>query len=855
MQRIWRVTSLTFGACLATIVFSSCASNGDAEPESGASTSAKSRTILGGDIPFRGRWWSYYERGREHADEGNWTMARRDFETAINSRSGDQLWARTYGMHFMSEYFPSRELGIALYYEGLLDDSEAALMSSQEQQPSARAEFFLNEIRRSRLSADGDLEPPAITIIAPTQLRLGGTTEIKLAGEVTDDTFVETLTINGALFDIREAQTHISFSHMVDLVPGINTITLVTRDLAGKTTTKTMELHVDLDGPVIVFDESATSAQSVQGVVIDPAGVESVTINGQPAVLGGESNERRSFRAERTAGAVDFEARDQFGNITAGALRSTTLETASARRHALHAQVGPLRATYAVDRAQRVRATFADAVDPPIDRPKSKGLIRFENPPNGKIVGTDFENVTLEIAVLEPGQSIRLNDVEVPLHGIGEVLPIAGSGRVSRAVRLGIGINDIEAKIVDAAGQPIASDVVRVHRELTALEDDRGRLSAALIGNIAEGRSREMEGEAAFVQNRIGNQLERLGRFNLVDRNDLFAAAVTEQQLDAMLKLDGDGAFFRDVLLPEVVFVGRIRRDFDVKNIEIVVQAISTESLLYLSRADVAGVAETADDLEPLLELLMHRIAKDFQRHEGEIMSVRGAARVRVKPRIAVPKINWLEASPQHGDAVNHVLNGIERELFGQRRRVLLTDLESTSIAGAMADPNPQPTSPANAPRAVDTEYALLGELVGNGILRGRIVEIPSAEVLERFDVPLPADREAQIEAGVQLARQVADWLVKNVQSGKRVAVSRAFNTSLGGALDGYRESMKLIVYRRSADTRDGTGIDSQIPQLQILGEAVVSRINNDSSIASLLINSRAAAPQLVREGDFVIVK
>ena len=53
---------------------------------------------------FRGRWWNYYERGRSFIEGGFSEEAERDLRAALKGRSRDQLWPRTYGLHFVPEY-------------------------------------------------------------------------------------------------------------------------------------------------------------------------------------------------------------------------------------------------------------------------------------------------------------------------------------------------------------------------------------------------------------------------------------------------------------------------------------------------------------------------------------------------------------------------------------------------------------------------------------------------------------------------------------------------------------------------------------------------------------------------------
>ncbi len=66
---------------------------------------------------FLGSWFDYYERGLSFADCGLWQASEQDLKKALSKRSRDQRRAYSLGMHLISDYFPHRELGIALFHQ------------------------------------------------------------------------------------------------------------------------------------------------------------------------------------------------------------------------------------------------------------------------------------------------------------------------------------------------------------------------------------------------------------------------------------------------------------------------------------------------------------------------------------------------------------------------------------------------------------------------------------------------------------------------------------------------------------------------------------------------------------------
>ena len=103
---------------------------------------------------FRHRWWNYYERGLSYLEGRFYEEAIADFEEAIKQRSEDKRMARTYGMHFI-DYFPNREMGLAHYLAGDYEKARKSLSLSNEQEPSAKAQYYLDRTRKQLLQRQG----------------------------------------------------------------------------------------------------------------------------------------------------------------------------------------------------------------------------------------------------------------------------------------------------------------------------------------------------------------------------------------------------------------------------------------------------------------------------------------------------------------------------------------------------------------------------------------------------------------------------------------------------------------------------------------------------------------------------
>lgn len=114
------------------------------------------------ELPFRDRWWQYYERALSWERGGFLKEAEADLRACLDQRQTDARRARTYGMHFV-QCFPHRELGAVLLATGRVDESERELRLSIEQEPSAKADFLLMRLQNLR---DHAARPPAPAAVA-----------------------------------------------------------------------------------------------------------------------------------------------------------------------------------------------------------------------------------------------------------------------------------------------------------------------------------------------------------------------------------------------------------------------------------------------------------------------------------------------------------------------------------------------------------------------------------------------------------------------------------------------------------------------------------------------------------------
>lgn len=135
-----------------------------------------------------------------------------------------------------------------------------------------------------------DTAPPVIELDHPSANDLFNTLVIPVSGTVTDDGLIQTVTLNGRQIE----WTGDTFAESAVVPPGETEVIVEATDGAGRTTSLSVPVRVDLEPPEVVVSEplpnqvTNASVVTVRGRARDPVGIEGVEINGQPTTLDGE---------------------------------------------------------------------------------------------------------------------------------------------------------------------------------------------------------------------------------------------------------------------------------------------------------------------------------------------------------------------------------------------------------------------------------------------------------------------------------------------------------------------------------------------------------------------------------------
>ncbi len=564
---------------------------------------------------FHSRWWNYYERGGSYADGEFWQEAEMDLRQAIALRSTDQLWPRTYGLHFLPEYFPHRELGIVLYHQGKFAAAVEEIERSLSEQHSARAAYYLDESRK-HVVADLAGQRPTITLAGSEEVV--GNSTARVAGIARSDAFISRVTIGAAIVPVLVSAREVTFDQEVLLSTGVNDVTVTAEDLAGNTAATTLQIVCDVEGPAVSFDGPIVVPGTVSGVASDVSGVHEVRIGGEQVSVRAMEDGRVVFSIELAevdlTKPIEFVAADTFGNKTAGLLPVSTVQVSrlngisvfAAATHELRHVGNGLLAFFVGN--QLIAVTNA-AVPAPADSLK----LRFSNLVENRKYFLQEIAVALDIDAGKVIKSATLNGE--PL----QIVPGRTSQRLARRIQLEPGTNRIEATAVDVDGETSSAAIV-IARELMSVEQSAGRLNVAVLGNVWRGNSPLLENEAGLVADEFLRELQVSSRFELMDRS-LLPDILTEQELNAALGSREERLALGKLIPAELLLIGRIRRDSS--SVEIIAEAVSAETSAFVARADVAGRADTVDQLRQLVGVLALRLIQEFPRVQGQVALVK----------------------------------------------------------------------------------------------------------------------------------------------------------------------------------------------------------------------------------------
>lgn len=583
---------------------------------------------------FRGRWWSYFERGTNLLGGEFYEAAAADFREALKGRATDTWRARTYGLHF-TQYFPNRELGVALYHLGQLNEAEAALQKSLADVDTARAHHYLDLVKKEKI-AQGlirDETAPGIDV-GLGERALVASLDVPLTIAATDDSGVETMRVNGNPLYQRGSRADITYKPVLTFDEGVHQVTIEASDLADKMTTVTREIVVDLTGPTVGIREPAdalvTEAASIRlaGSTVDDFGVVSVTLDGRTiAQAGSESGETRlAFEAELALrdGENTFvvSARDAAGNET-----YTAINVYRGRRSSTAARLWLLREKYpdllkvaAASPSPSSLVLVLEALEAQEAQPATGPQISIKSPKEEqpwrnnravRVVGEVLANTKLAMLMINDQPVQQLTGE--PKESFNKRIPLRPEDFNPD------GTAKVDVKVVAQNQEGVeAQQQVAVQVQPVDIETPESRMKMAVLtfgGTAADDLRGNMR---TFAEASIGAS----NRFTLLERAEL-ARILQEQQLSDELG-DREAALRLGKVIPAHVFILA-----DVAQVgteaEIFVRVVNTENTQIMTQVDthIADAGSTAA-LRAATDAVTEQLKEKFPRISGEVLSTRG---------------------------------------------------------------------------------------------------------------------------------------------------------------------------------------------------------------------------------------
>jgi hypothetical protein len=576
--------------------------------------------LVGCVYTTRPYWWNFYNNGVSRASEGEMEEAAENFETAIGIREGatlarpkDARRVRTYGMHFIDDYFPHRELGLAYYRTKRFAEAEKELLISLDQTPSAKAKMYLNLVRGELLRREpAQEEPPDLTLRIPDRPYLSSD-RMTLTGVAESRNRISSIFVNGQRLFVELAEEKTPFFTELRLKPGPNTVLVEAVDLVGKSSSKKLLLNVDMEFPAVAIEDAVrkgADAVAVSGIATDNLGISSLVVQGRRQAVEGPATEI-PFRLEAARGdTISVEVADLAGNTTSArvTISPEMIEPGGGEssRPVLLAMrpTGRVLDSGGIRFASSEEATGGDRTPP---------IISLRNVTDGRVIYSDqliFDGLVRDngrLAVL----SVNGEDVLGPKTG---VLVKYFSYRAS----LSEGPNHFRVVAVDRAGNR-AEQSFRVIRKIQEPLQVEARLTLALLPLQENGSVRSATSQVYGLL--LGAFLER-GRFNFVEREEtVFRALLTELKIgNSELADKATAVRIGHLRTAEGMLYGKTIEDH--RSLTVDLWLVDTETSEILFFADVYGEDKSRDELKWLMDGLVLKFVQRFPLVRGKVTRV-----------------------------------------------------------------------------------------------------------------------------------------------------------------------------------------------------------------------------------------
>ena len=605
---------------------------------------------------FRNRWWNYYERGLSYLDGRFYKEAIRDFEKAIKQRPEDRRMARTYGMHFV-DYFPNREMGLAYYLGGNFEEAKKYFDLSNSQQPSAKANYYLERILKQSLKKQGlSISSPELKVDLPKGIFWTKDTPITISGTATDNQYVSEIIISGKNYYMETSGQRVSFKEKLYLDQGRHDLEIIARNLMGGETRKKFIIYVDRQGPVISFEQYSPDAGTrdyIKGYLYDESGLISLKVNGAEFPIGDGQDVPFNIPVRFGAEKIVLIARDRLGNETNAKINIKAL-TAS-KKYPLLAYLDDSRVVS--DSGFRITSLLGK-------KDENAPLINLSE-------WTEKQTVFIDRIYLEGEARDESEIVALSINGTPVLRKESPIIFFNHLVNLKKGQNIILVRAEDKKGH-IAEKEILINREIPKVFQHESRLSLALFpfeNKSAKESLAKMYGDMFFVK------LMDQDRFRILEREKL-DIILREQKLSSSDIVDRNTALeLGRLMAAQTSLVGTIVES--EIGIEVVARLIDNETSELLAEKDVYDEVEDRSSLATMAEGLAIKFYREFPLVDGMIVQKKGdvfftdLGKEKIKPnrRLIIYRENEPVIHPVTGKKL-----GSDNEIIGYGRVTQVMD-------------------------------------------------------------------------------------------------------------------------------------------------------------------------------------
>jgi hypothetical protein len=604
----------------------------------------------GGEL-YRHNWWNYYARGTYFLKQNRTEEAQADFQRSLGVMPGAKfgyardMWrARTYGLHFVEDYFPNRELGVCLFERNDTTQAIHYLELSLRQEPSGRAKHYLNLARQKQLAGRA-VPAPQLNLERAGETVCTRERSLLLSGTAGGEGRIRRLAVGGRAEFIELAEPSVSFSRRVPLASGTNVVDVVAEDLLGQRVTRQVVRVADWQPPRLLVRRvtSQGNAWLVEGVCRDEFGIAAIALGDVSVFRGGGSAPSAevtvSLRVPWTGATLS--ATDLAGNTLACPLNADVL----ARTSLQPAERAPaFAARWQPARGDRVAAGLGPEPLTALEHMEAwfQACRRSGNAPAVHRVSqtlpagsADRLRPSLSLRGCQPLTRVFTEDFYVDgtaadgggLAGVtinGENLLAAedaGTLRTyfARRIPLDLGTNLFEVVALDRSGNRTsqALTVVRIRPEYL---DENLRLSVGLppltstdAGTVSVRVKRTMESELTSEP----------VRFKLLERNEGWDFVLREQGLSVSDLADPSAALRIGKMVPaEMLLMGKIINE--AKGVTIYLKAVETANGEVVFASDVYS-PDPDSGLDDAVAGLVLKVEQGFPLVTGSVLQCQGA--------------------------------------------------------------------------------------------------------------------------------------------------------------------------------------------------------------------------------------